>query len=210
MTIEALWTRLEAIAKRHGKTLRLRAGASEEAIAAAEATMKLAIPSDFRTSLALHDGQDDAEYDGCFPWMPGCSPLRSLSEIVAQWQVEVGLASPDDDEETGEDPPDPRLRRNLWHPRRIPIAGNRWWDQGNSYLDLAPGPEGREGQLVSFSSECDLEVLGTSFGDALEAYVSAMEAKTWLYDPHANNACPAEIDDPGNLVYAFARWRDAQ
>jgi cell wall assembly regulator SMI1 len=205
MTIEALWTRLEAVAKRHGKTLRLRPGVSEAAIAAAEATMKLAVPADFRASLALHDGQDDSEYHGCFPWMPGCCPLRSLTEIVAQWQAEVPLATPDD-EETGEDPPDPRLRRGL-SPRRIPIAGNRWWDAGNSYIDLAPGPEGTEGQLVSFSSECDLEVLGTSFGDALEAYVGALEARTWLYDPHANDTCPS-VEQPGtNSVYAFARWR---
>jgi len=140
--------------------------------------------------------------------MPGCSPLRSLAEIVPQWQVEVGLATPDED--TGEDPPDPRLLRDLWHPRRIPIAGNRWWDGGNSYLDLAPGPEGTPGQLISYSSECDLEVLGTSFGEALEAYVDALEARTWLYDPHANDACPANDDERQNMAYAFARWRDAR
>ena len=88
MTIEALWTRLEAVAQRHGKTLRLRPGASEAAIAAAEVTMKLAIPADYRASLALHDGQDDSEYDGCFPWMPGCFDLTPRpASPVSCWKT---------------------------------------------------------------------------------------------------------------------------
>ena len=207
MTIEALWERLEVIAKRHGRSLRLRPGVSEAALTAAEATMNLAIPADLRASLALHDGQDDDE-DDTFPWMAGCSPLRSLAEIVEQWKVEVGLAVPDED--SGEDPPDPRLRPGLSLPQRIPIAGNQWWDGGNSFVDLAPGPDGTEGQLISFSSECDIEVLGTSFAEALEAYVGALEAGTCLYDPHCNDVVPADVAQPGNLAYEFAKWRDAR
>ncbi len=208
MTIEALWERLEVIAKRHGRSLRLRTGVSEAALAAAEATMSLAIPADLRASLALHDGQDDAE-DDTFPWMAGCSPLRSLAECVEQWKVQVGLVVPDDDF-SGQDPPDPRLRPNLALAERIPIAGNRWWDQGNTFVDLAPGPEGTVGQLISFSSECELEVLGTSFAEALEAFVGGLEKGTLLYDPHCNDVVPARIDRPGNHAYEFAKWRDGR
>jgi cell wall assembly regulator SMI1 len=202
-TTAVLWSRLDAIAKPFGKTLRLRAGASEEAIAAAEATMKLAIPPDLRAALKLHDGQDDSEYDACFPWMPGCSPLRSLREIVARWEEEVALAEAD----TGEAAEDPRLRVGLWLPKRIPIAGTQWWDGDNTYVDLAPGPKGSVGQLISFSSECDIEVLGTSFHDALAAYVGALESRAWLYDPHTNDAVPAAHGDPANRAYQFAMWR---
>lgn len=92
-----LWARLEAYATSHAKrSLGLRPGASEAAITAAERAMNVALPRDFRESLALHDGQTAT--DDTFEWLPGCSPLVSLDAMVARWKEERDLdesAEPD-------------------------------------------------------------------------------------------------------------------
>ncbi len=179
-----LWQRLEAWAKKSGRTLRLRPGATEKAIAAAEKKMKLTFPADFRASLLLHDGQqrkpgdDDPETSTLFEWMPGSGALASLSAIVAQWKDE----RENDEEEDDEPEIEGGVYNVMSHPRRIPIAGSEWWDGDNTYLDLHPAPKGKSGQLITFTSECDVALLGTSFRAALESYVQALDSGDWVFD----------------------------
>src|SRR4051812_13924931 len=118
--MKELWARLEAWANAHGASLRLRGGVSEADLAAAEEKMRLVFPADLRASMSAHDGQEDA--DDCFSFLPGCAELRPLSAIVARWEEETRLAT--DDEGVSEDG---LVHMDIWNPRRIPIAGNRWW-----------------------------------------------------------------------------------
>lgn len=139
--MDKLWGRLEAWAKKNAKrSLRLKKGASEKQIAAAEKKMKLNFPAAFRASLLLHDGQDAK--DDTFEWMPGCSPLASLDAIVEQWVDEQEQVDPDEPKKAVEGG---LLWNVLWHPRRVPIAGTPYWDGDNTYLDLHPGPKGHRG-----------------------------------------------------------------
>jgi cell wall assembly regulator SMI1 len=170
-----LWIRLEALAKKAKKPLGLRKGVSERTLAAAEKKMKLALPTDFRASLLLHDGQK-GEQDDLFEWMPGCSPLASLDAIVAQWADERDNAEEEDEPEVDEDP---RLHRAIFHPKRVPIAGTPYWDGDTTHLDRFPGPKGTSGQLVTLVTECDRVVLGESFSAALASYVDALESGQW-------------------------------
>ncbi len=197
-----LWARLDAVAKSSKLTLGLRNGATEKEIAATEKKMKLKFPTDFRESLLLHDGQE-GDQDELFPWMPGCSPLKPLLSIVERWQEELELVDEDD---AGGDAEDARLQAGLYNKARIPIAGTEYWDGDNSYIDLAPGSEGTCGQLIGFSSECDIEVLGTSFRDALRSYVEALESGAWRYDAEMKDAVPRDEESPGNLAYEFAEY----
>ena len=173
--MNVLWTRLEALAKKAKKPLGLRKGVSEKTLAAAEKKMKLALPSDFRASLLLHDGQE-GEQDELFEWMPGCSPLASLDAIVTQWADELENVEDADDEAVDEDP---RLHRAIFHAKRVPIAGTPYWDGDNTHVDLFPGPKGTSGQLVTFVTECDRVVLGESFSAALTSYADALESGAW-------------------------------
>ena len=167
----------------------LRPGASEKKVDAAEQKMKLRFPADFRASLLCHDGQDiddkkakahEDEEGGWvgFEWMPGCSPLAGLDAIVAQWEDEQERYEDDDAEviEKG------TLHSVMVQPRRIPIAGTRYWDGDNTYIDLFPGPKGVEGQLITFTSECDLAILGPSFAGAIELYLGALTSGDWVFD----------------------------
>jgi cell wall assembly regulator SMI1 len=203
-SMKQLWDRLEAWAKKNAKrSLRLsNKGVSEKRIAAAEKKMRLKIPSDLRASLLLHDGQAN---DDVFRWLPGCSPLRPLDAIVAQWKDEQENVEQYGIEKALSE--DGLLHTTLWHPKRIPIAGTEWWDGDNTYIDLFPGPKGTAGQVMTFVSECDLEVLGPSLHGALELYLEALESGEWVYDKKSGDVDPKKDDDYGNASYAFAEWR---
>jgi cell wall assembly regulator SMI1 len=215
--MKTLWDRLEKWAKSNTKrSLRLRAGASEKAVAAAEKKMKLRFPTDFRASLLCHDGQEtnDAEAEAyrdehggfCgFEWMPGCSPLATLDAIVERWEEEQENIDEDDEPKVIEKG---LLHDSLWHPRRIPIAGSPYWDGDNTYIDLFPGPKGTEGQLITFVTECDLVVLGPSIGRALELYVQALESGAWVYDDKKGFVRPKgeKPDQYPNEADEFASW----
>jgi cell wall assembly regulator SMI1 len=174
--MKELWARLEALAVKEDKTLGLRSGASEKAVAAAEDAMHLRFPADFRASLLLHDGQEGDE-DDLFEWMPGCSPLASLESIVEQWKDEQSNADDDDEEPSVIE--DGYLHNVLFHPKRIPIAGTPDWDGDTSHLDLFPGPDGTKGQLITRVTESDMVVLGSSFSKAIEQYVVGLESGSW-------------------------------
>lgn len=202
--MDKLWGRLEAWAKKNAKrSLRLKKGASEKQIAAAEKKMKLNFPAAFRASLLLHDGQDAK--DDTFEWMPGCSPLASLDAIVEQWVDEQEQVDPDEPKKAVEGG---LLWNVLWHPRRVPIAGTPYWDGDNTYLDLHPGPKGIEGQIITLVTECDFVVLGKSFSSAIETYIEALESGDWVFDPKKNNVRPKKEkpDDYPNEADEFAAY----
>lgn len=207
--MNGLWERLGSwAAKNAGRELGLRKGASERAIVAAEEALSLRFPDDFRASLLLHDGQDGDE-SSLFEWMPGCSPLAPLEAVVERWKEELALAEeyPQTDFKVVEHG---RIHSVLWHAKRIPIAGNRWWDGDNTYLDLFPGPKGKIGQLITFVTECDLVVLGSSLRDALALYVAALEKGDWVFSE--KNGCvvpknnkPNEYPNRADQFATYAR-----
>ncbi len=180
-----LWARLEAFVAETPQSLHLRPGTTEKAIRAAERTMGLTFPADFRESLLVHDGQEtgDGSDENTFPWLTGHPRLASLDRIVAAWKDQC---------ETFEqfhagDPPieidDGRMIHYLWHARRIPIAGNPWWDQDNTYLDFLPGPRGFPGQLVCFGKGyVDGLWCAPSFGSAFALWVDALVSGAWLWE----------------------------
>jgi cell wall assembly regulator SMI1 len=207
--MQDLWTRLERWAQSNaGRSLHLRSGTSPDKIARAEATFGLSLSPSFRESLLLHDGQD-ADAGDVFEWMPGCSPLASLDAIVARWTEEQNDLHDDN-------PPieieDGKLHSVLNHARRIPVAGNTWWDGDITYLDHFPGPNGADGQLITLVSECDFVVLGGTFAEALGTYVDALESGAWVYDPAKGRVTPREepADDHPHASYAFAQYAAAK
>lgn len=145
--------------------------------------MKLDFPADFRASLLLHDGQEwDADSaDDAFEWLPGQGRLASLDRIVEEWKTHEELFHAFSPNGELEEIADGHLFHVFWHPRRIPIAGNTWWDQDNLYLDMIPGPLGVAGQLAMFGNGVFGEVQGPGFGVCLKLYVEALEAGSWVY-----------------------------
>ncbi|MBK9260516.1 MAG: SMI1/KNR4 family protein [Polyangiaceae bacterium] len=204
-----LWERLGSwAAKNAGRELGLRKGASERAIVAAEEALSLRFPDDFRASLLLHDGQDGDE-SSLFEWMPGCSPLaplRSRRRALEGGTRARRRISPDRLQGRGAG----RIHSVLWHAKRIPIAGNRWWDGDNTYLDLFPGPKGKIGQLITFVTECDLVVLGSKLARRARALRGGTrEGRLGLFREEwvrgAQNNKPNEYPNRADQFATFAR-----
>ncbi len=219
--MQELWNRLESWAQKNAKrSLRLRKPATEKQIAAAEKKMKLKLPADFRASLLCHDGQETNDKEArayqdehgafCgFEWMPGCSPLATLDAVVAQWKD--NLDNIDDDEkpkvvEKG------LLHNVMFHARRIPIAGTPYWDGDTTYLDLFPGPKGKEGQVLMFANECDMVVLGETMSQALSRYLRALESGDWVWDKKKGfvRSKNEKADDFPHESEEFAKWARKQ
>jgi cell wall assembly regulator SMI1 len=191
-TLRDLWTRLEALAVRHGATLALAPALSEDAIAAAEAKLGASLPAGYRASLALHDGQASfAGGGGGLPWMPGCGALAPLAKVLEQWAEVQSLVADFPPPEATED--EDRIRSGTYRARRIPIAGTPYWDGDTTYLDLDPGPAGTSGQLITLVTECDFVTLGPSFEAALARWVEALESGAWTVDAARGATHPAGV-----------------
>lgn len=59
-----------------------------------------------------------------------------------------------------------------------------------------------------FTSECDMDAMGTSFREALERYVRALESGEWLFDAAKGfvRHRSEKADEFPNESYAFAQW----
>lgn len=174
--VAEVWKRITTCLGEHASSLKLRDGASEVAIAELEQALGLELPADYKAWLRLHDGEDDV--NGRVEWLPAWGRLLPIAVTLERWRDEQEWAQTDDDEAFGYLMDDERIRGVVKHAKRIVIAGNRWGDGDNTYLDLIPGPKGMVGQVIVATSECDFELVGTSFLDFLTRWASAFEAGT--------------------------------
>lgn len=188
-----LWRRLETwVASTGAPALALHPGASEKAIAAAEKTMKLAFPPDFRASLAVHDGQASDGGAQVFPWMPGCPPLLPLARIVERWKEEQDFAAKRQPKKEWFDAGG-KLKGGVYRTGRIPIAGPMRREGERTFLDLDPGPSGARGQLITMVSASDFVVIDASFAAAFERWVNVLERGLWIYDTALHTVHPRAL-----------------
>lgn len=183
--IASRWAALEQFVATTPQKLYLRPPAKESAIRAAERTMKLTFPDGFRESLLAHDGQEpgDGDDSDTFSWLPGHPRLASLDRIVDAWKDHVQSFEKFHPGEPPAEIDGGRMVHYIWHPKRIPIAGNPWWDQDNTYLDFIPGSRGVAGQLVCFGKGyVDGLWCAADFSAAFALYVDAVVSKRWLWD----------------------------
>jgi cell wall assembly regulator SMI1 len=193
-TLDGLWRRLEAWVRRNADApLRLRPGAPEAELAAAERELGFDLPAELRASLRVHDGQDvEADDPEMFAWLPGCAPLARLEDIVAAWHAERARNEPS---YAGHHPlvvSRGRLHHHLWHPRRIPIANAAVTGAERAWIDLFPGPEGHAGQVVTSIAGVELALLGPSLGEALLLHVEALESGEWAWSAGDRAIAPVE------------------
>jgi cell wall assembly regulator SMI1 len=194
--------RLESWLVEHGTSLRLAGPASGEAIAAAEARLGFALPADYRAFLALHDGQLAEEVS----WLPGGGHLHAITDCVKEWVHQQDFVEADGALTLAED--ERRFHECVFHPRRLCIGGSADWDGDNLVLDMLPGPEGREGQLLGFVTECDFVLLGDGFAGFLARYVALIDAGALLCVPvadqnHAFEVVPADWKERNHYE---SRW----
>ena len=175
--VTAIWARIEGwFAKNHPKlSLGLRPPASAKDIAAAEKTLGVTLPEDFRASLMNHDGQDDTPG---VRLVPIAQRLGSLDSLVTAWSDdraafdEKGMA--DRFDWLGDDE---RVRQVHFHPKHVPIAGSLFWDYDRLLLDFIPGSAGTSGQVI-VRDDISFNFLAPSFGELLAKIANGLEDGT--------------------------------
>ena len=141
------WSRLEAVLP-PSVLADLRPGASDAALDAAEHAIGAELPAEARVAYALHDGQR-----GAAPGVVIGLRLLPIAEVVAAWSLwrEIVETSPDIGEAPSRAVPEGVVRPLYvdlgWLPLVDDGAGN------HVALDLAPGPLGVRGQVITFGSD---------------------------------------------------------
>jgi cell wall assembly regulator SMI1 len=175
--VTAIWARIEGwFAKNHPKlSLGLRPPASAKDIAAAEKTLGVTFPEDFRASLLVHDGQDDTPG---VRLVPIAQRLGSLESFVTAWSDDRAAFDAERMEERFEWlSDDERVRQVHFHPKHIPIAGSLFWDYDRLLLDFIPGPSGTVGQVIA-RDDISFVFLAPSFGALLAKIADGLENGT--------------------------------
>lgn len=171
------WARIERWFSAHHPSLdlKLRPGANDRAIAAAEKKLGVTFPDDFRASLRVHDGQENEPDVRLWPWG---QRLGSLDGLTRCWKDDRGLF---DQEEMAERfewlSDDGRVRQVHPHPAHVPIAGSTYWDYSRLLLDYVPGPKGTTGQVIA-RDDVDFVFVCPTFGELLERTARGLEDGT--------------------------------
>ncbi|MET3637094.1 SMI1/KNR4 family protein [Curtobacterium oceanosedimentum] len=135
--------------------LMLRPPAAEADLAAAEAHLGRRLPVDVRALYLLHDGQhqytpqDPRFACGIFAGLP----LLPLHDMLAAWDQWDGFEAQTDMDEFASSSPSgfvqPKYSTRGWIPLTHDGSGN------HIGVDLAPGPAGTVGQVITFGADDD-------------------------------------------------------
>ncbi len=169
-----VWARIEAVlrATAPDRFAALAAGATPEAIGAAETRLGVTLPPDVRESYAVHDGSGEVDIVPYEIYGLIAVPLHSLAEIVREWQMwqEWRRDGPYHRPASPEGP----VKADRYNARWVPIT----WDGGavNLCIDLDPAPGGVSGQVICLDHLEPLCVVAEGWRVFLERYAADLEA----------------------------------
>lgn len=145
-----------------------RAATTREAIVAAESTLGVSLPEDYKAFLQIHDGQEELE-----SWV-GLGALLSIAEVVAAHarlgRMELSAAGESDPIEA--EHADEGVRSVSYVSGWIPISRSA---RGRDYLciDLDPAPGGVRGQIVEYIvDDKRRRRVADSFADLMSLYLT--------------------------------------
>lgn len=196
-TVSDSWRRLEAwlTANVPEVAATLQAGCSKADLTAFEKDFSLSLPDDVKESFRIHNGQKRFTAAGPLAGEP-LDPLEAVRSSLSCWrQLFEQEQQSDHDSGLGDRstsyPPD-AIRCEYATPNWIPLGD---WD-GNCYgVDLNPGPNGIQGQVINFGRDEEKKyVLAVSWGHFLQDIADELEAGNIV-----------AIPDPGGDGRYFSR-----
>jgi cell wall assembly regulator SMI1 len=134
-----------------------------------ESTLGVHLPGDYKALLRRANGQRNWSTIS-FP--PDRLAFLGADDVLALW---AEMNEYVDNEYFDEFWFDDKIRAILHHPRRIPIA---YYEAGQAFLwlDMVPGPNGHEGQLVFNIGESECVLLEDGVGVLLQRYADLLQS----------------------------------
>ena len=177
-----IWQRIEAVLRATAPELcDLSDGASVGEIAAVEARLGFALPTDIRESYAVHNGSGGAcilpQY---YADQVNGVNLLSLEEAECDRGIWIDLLD-GGAFEGNEARPEGPVKAEWWNRRWLPITSD---GGGNSLcIDLDPAPGGTVGQVIDHDHETGPSVVvANSFRAFLEGYAADLETGRLRFD----------------------------
>lgn len=151
----------------------LAAGATAEALGAAEACLGVVLPPDVRESYAVHDGSGGIDIVPCVLYGLIAVPLHSLDEMVHEWQMWQEWRG-DANYHRPASPEGGPIKADRYNARWVPVT----WDGGavNLCIDLDPAPDGVSGQVIYLDHLNPQCVVAEGWCAFLERYAADLEA----------------------------------
>ncbi|WP_207393349.1 SMI1/KNR4 family protein [Duganella aceris] len=148
--------------------------ATDDEIRSLETMLGAKLPHDYVEFLKVHNGQQ-----GCAGGLFDNSEFLSTTEIIEQWKVWKDLLDSGDFEGYKSEP-EAGVRDDWWNPKWIPFIHNGSGD--HHCLDLAPGIDGQEGQVITMWHDMGTRAVeANSFKLWFAKYVDAVIAGKYVY-----------------------------
>lgn len=181
--------------------LMLRPPATGGDLADVEAHLGQRLPDDVRALYLLHDGQhqytaaDPRFAVGVFTGLP----LLPLHDVLVSWDQWDGFEAQEDMDESASSTPEgfvqPKYSTRGWIPLTHDGSGN------HVGVDLAPGPDGTVGQVITFGADDDEhQVLAPSLLSYLEQ-VTALIASGAVTPPDAEDDPDWTLSAPQSTLF---------
>jgi molybdopterin molybdotransferase len=179
--VASSWKLIEAVLKEHAHSAykALRPPASQKEINRLQDVLDTKLPTDFLSSLQIHDGMHAAgdfnfiDYRRLLPIAEIASDRKSLWDL--QRECEFG----------GDQFTRTRKIRNdsHWRAGWVPIMD---FNGDKVVLDLDPGPAGKRGQIISWDNYGNqpMRVLGESFGTWLDMVAEELAQRRFTLDEY--------------------------
>lgn len=179
-TISSLWNRLEIWARTNAPEILedLNAGASDEEIAALERSLQVTLPTSYKESLRIHNGESDGWPCKIFA---DRGAYLSTEGVLKEWNMRREFGEGSELEGTQEElvrdgiievsgPVQAKMFLPAWIPF-LECNGDVFWA-----IDFSPAEGGASGQIIEVHWEsCSWRVVADSFQALLDEYVSALE-----------------------------------
>jgi len=202
-SIVELWQQLESWAGEHAPAMLedLNPGAADEQLAALEETLGLRLPEDFKTSLSVHDGENDGWPSRVFADMGAYLPAERIVEHVQMHQQvarQIGIEFSDEERaeqmEEGIITVDGPVKPSFFEPGWVPILdcnGDVFWA-----LDFSPAEGGVKGQVIRVDLECtEWSVVAPDFRRFLSDYVEALVSGGYELDDGIATKYPSDVQE---------------
>jgi cell wall assembly regulator SMI1 len=180
-TVSNAWQRIEVWCQKHLPELldNLNPGATPSAIRAFEKVIGQTLPADLSESYAIHNGQS---HEGQPTGLIFGVPILPLSLVQSQWEMWRQHESLNEElKDSMKSVPIGAIQLDYANRGWIPLTFD--WSGNHIGVDLAPGPKGTEGQVITFGRDEDQKyVVARSWAEFLNDFANQLEAGNFKID----------------------------